>query len=158
MATLSIDPGNEQSAYVLWDGAKIVKSAKLSNPDTLNIVAGFQYESLTIEMIASYGMAVGKSVFETCLWVGRFDQCYFERFGTRARLVYRQDIKIHICKSPRANDSTIRQALIDRLGAPGTKKAQGPTYGMSGDMWAALAVAVYAHDTANFASAASKAL
>jgi len=147
MATLSIDPGNEESAYVLWDVAKILNAEKLPNSDMLNVVAGFQYDSLTIEMIASYGMAVGKSVFETCLWVGRFDQCYFERFGVRARLVYRQDIKMHLCGSMRAKDGNIRQALIDRLGAPGTKKAQGPTYGMSGDMWAALAVAVYDHDT-----------
>lgn len=149
MATLSVDPGNEQSAYVIWDGEKIIKAAKVSNEDILWVLADPNpvYDSLTIEMIASYGMPVGKSVFETCLWIGRFDQCYLQRFGARARLVYRQDIKLHICKSPRANDSTIRQALIDRLGAPGTKKAQGPTYGMSGDMWAALAVAVYDHDT-----------
>ncbi len=36
----------------------------------------------------------------------------------------------------------IRQALIDRFGPPGKKKAPGATYGLSGDMWSALAVAV----------------
>jgi hypothetical protein len=44
----------------------------------------------------------------------------------------------------RAKDANIRQALIDKLGAVGTKKAPGPLYGISGHLWAALAVADYA--------------
>jgi hypothetical protein len=46
----------------------------------------------------------------------------------------------------RAKDQNIRQALIDRLGPPGTKKNPGPTYGVTSHMWSALAVAVTAHD------------
>ncbi|MBV8782506.1 MAG: hypothetical protein JO353_14005, partial [Phycisphaerae bacterium] len=47
----------------------------------------------------------------------------------------------------RAKDGNIRQALIDRFGptkerAIGKKKSPGPLYGMSGDCWSALAVAV----------------
>lgn len=40
----------------------------------------------------------------------------------------------------------MRQALIDRFGAPSTKKAPGLLYGVSSHMWAALALAVCAHD------------
>jgi hypothetical protein len=40
----------------------------------------------------------------------------------------------------------VRQALIDRLGLQGTKKAPGPTYGIKSHEWAALAVAVYGWD------------
>ncbi len=52
------------------------------------------------------------------------------------------EVKIHLCNHPRAKDPNIRQALIDRFGAPGTKKNQGATYGLAGDMWSALGVAV----------------
>ncbi|MGH7470493.1 MAG: hypothetical protein ACRENP_21315 [Longimicrobiales bacterium] len=53
---------------------------------------------------------------------------------------------MHLCKNPKAKDQNIRQALIDLLGAPGTKKNPGPTYGISGDAWSALAIAVTARD------------
>jgi hypothetical protein len=90
-------------------------------------------------MIASYGMPVGASTFETCLWIGRF----IELARTESRLVYRKDIKMHLCGSMRAKDGNVRQALIDLIGEQGTKKDKGPTYGISSHSWAALAVAVY---------------
>jgi len=93
-------------------------------------------------MIASYGMSVGKEVFETCYMIGRLMEVL--RLSSSIRRVYRQDVKLALCGSVRAKDSNIRQSLIDRLGPPGTKKAPGPTYGVSGHAWAALAVAWYA--------------
>ena len=103
---------------------------------------------IAIEMIASYGMAVGKEVFETCVWIGRFVQA---AGVDRVRLVYRKDVKLHLCGSPRAKDANIRQALIDRWGgkaeAVGTVKRPGPLYGVKSHAWAALAVAVTALET-----------
>jgi hypothetical protein len=93
-------------------------------------------------MIASYGMAVGREVFETCVWIGRFAEIARQP----VQLVYRRDVKLHLCHSPRAKDANVRQALIDRLGPQGTKKNPGPTYGMKSHLWAALAVGVYAMD------------
>jgi hypothetical protein len=55
-------------------------------------------------------------------------------------------VKLHLCNSPRAKDGNVRQALIDRVGPQGTKKGQGPTYGIKSHEWAALAVAVYGWD------------
>jgi hypothetical protein len=58
------------------------------------------------------------------------------------------DEKKTICHNPRANDSTIRQALIDRFayGVPnkgkGSKKDPGWFYGFHADVWSAYAVAV----------------
>ena len=139
---LAIDPGPIESAYVFWDGERIGERGKVKNKDLLgkiNVVYIFgKPTEFCIEMIASYGMAVGAEVFETCVWIGRF----MEATNGLAHRLKRKEIAMHLCDSPRANDSNIRAALIDRLGAPGTKKAPGPTYGVSGDVWAALAVAV----------------
>jgi hypothetical protein len=66
--------------------------------------------------------------------------------GGKVTRVFRKDIKLHLCNSPRAKDANVRQALIDRIGPQGTKKNQGPTYGIKSHQWAALAVAVYGWD------------
>jgi hypothetical protein len=85
-------------------------------------------------------------VFESVFWTGRFVQSWLEeRDGCQVRIP-RGDIKLHLCHSARGKDANVRQALIDRFGAPGTKKAQGPLYGVTSHCWAALAVAVCAHD------------
>ena len=95
---------------------------------------------VVIEMVACYGMAVGAEVFETVFWIGRFWEIARRDIGVTR--LYRKDVKMHLCNSMRAKDGNIRQALIDKLGAPGTKKNPGPTYGIKADIWAALAVAV----------------
>lgn len=78
-------------------------------------------EEVVIEMIASYGMPVGESVFQTCVWIGRFVQIA-DFYQIPVRYVYRKDEKMNICHSMKAKDSNIRQALIDRFGPVGTKK------------------------------------
>src|SRR5678809_428964 len=93
-----------------------------------------RYTRFAIEMIASYGMAVGREVFETCLWIGRFVQAA----RGEHTLVYRRDVKMHLCGNNAARDSNIRQALIDRFGpgkdkAIGRKALPGPLYGVSAD-------------------------
>lgn len=77
---------------------------------------------LAIEMVASYGMPVGETVFETCVWIGRFIE-HLNRFAIKDYFkIYRKDEKMNICHSMKAKDSNIRQALIDRFGEVGTKK------------------------------------
>jgi hypothetical protein len=92
-----------------------------------------------MEMVESYGMRVGKEVFETCVWIGRFCQAAEPR---RVYRLGRRYVKLAICSDSRAKDADIRGALVDLLGAPGTKKAQGPTYGIAGDEWQALGLAI----------------
>ena len=106
-----------------------------------------------LEMIASYGMAVGKEVFETCVWIGRLLQVHEEnRVFHPAHLVYRRDVKLHHCHSAKAKDANITQALIDRFasGQPnrgkGTKARPGWFYGFAADIWQAYALAVLASD------------
>jgi len=62
-------------------------------------------------------------------------------------------VKLHLTQTRRAKDANIRQALIDRYGpgkalAVGLKATPGPLYGLTGDCWSALAVAVTAADAA----------
>lgn len=72
-------------------------------------------------MIASYGMAVGKTVFDTCVWIGRFKEIA-DFNSVDVEYIYRKDEKMNICHSMKAKDSNIRQALIDRFGPVGIKK------------------------------------
>jgi hypothetical protein len=98
---------------------------------------------LAIEMIASYGMPVGRSVFETCVWIGRFVEAWRGRPALR---ITRLEVKTHLCHSARAKDTNVWQALVDRFGTTGTKTQPGPLYGVRSHARAALALAVTAAD------------
>ena len=147
---VGIDPGPCATAIcVLPCGNNLPpRGNKVPNAAIINWLHEHQMPGMdiVIEMIASYGMPVGAEVFETCVWIGRF----LAAAPWAARLT-RIQVKSHICHSAKANDSNIRQALIDRWGgkdkAIGNKKNPGPLYGFAGDMWAALAVAVTASET-----------
>jgi len=144
----AIDPGTTHSGVVITVNGQVTSSAVLENGDVLDELQIHSGVPVAIEMIASYGMAVGKEVFETCLWIGRFMQV---AGADRVRLVYRKDVKMHLCGSPRAKDANIRQALIDRWGgkaeAIGNVKKPGPLYAVKSHAWAALGVAVTALET-----------
>lgn len=145
MKLLAIDPGPTESAYVKFNyGGAITGFGKTSNEQILEVIKRGRNRSghLAVEMIASYGMPVGREVFETCVWIGR----YVEAWQLAHAFVYRRDVKLHLCGSVRAKDGNVRQALLDRWGgkvtAVGTKRAPGPLHGISADVWAALGVAV----------------
>lgn len=143
---LAIDPGNVYSAWILYDmdTNSIIACAKEENHSVLHKIRNFELtaDHLAIEMVASYGMAVGETVFETCVWIGRFIEAWLLTGHSAFTKVYRREVKMYICGSMRAKDANIRQALLDRFGAPGTKKNPGPTYGITADIWQALALAV----------------
>lgn len=144
---LAIDPGPVDSAWVILDKElKPIKFGKVKNIELLAVCMDINYGpdcELAIEMVASYGMAVGQEVFETVFWIGRFWQA-FDAVRTK---VYRKDVKMNLCGSMKAKDSNVRQALIDRFGPVGTKKKPGWFYGVSKDVWSAIAVGVTYADT-----------
>lgn len=161
---LAIDPGNTQSAWVLIDSRSCVP-LDFGKADNDSVRAMLYHhttnqppaaaDAVAIEMVASYGMAVGAEVFGTCVEIGRLVE-----IAPQAQLVYRRDIKLHHCGSARANDANITQALIDRFahGQPnrgkGTKKNPGWFYGFRADIWQAFALAVYVADMAKREAAA----
>lgn len=141
----AIDPGPTQSAIVSFRDGRVMAASKEPNADVIDILQRnpLKADHLAVEMIASYGMAVGAEVFDTCVVIGRFLQAWR---GPSSR-VFRKDVKLNLCGVANAKDTNIRRALIDRYGpgddlAIGKKNRPGPLYGINGDQWAALAVAV----------------
>ena len=155
---LGIDPGPTESAFVLYGPAtrNVCEFGKLANADLLARLMEWNDRNwlIVLEMIASYGMPVGREVFETCMWIGR----YIQAWNPGHELIYRSTVKLHLCGSMRAKDANVRQALIDAFGgkdkAIGTKRAPGALHGVSGDVWSALAVAVTYADIQEQARAA----
>ena len=141
---LAIDPGTERSAWVTYNGLPrqfgIEENDELldvlRHHDSHGRLAGV--DTVVIEKIESYGMAVGAEIFETVFWTGRFSQAAL----VPVFRLPRREVKLQLCDSVRAKDANVRQALIDRFGPVGTKKDPGPLYGIKADIWAALGVAV----------------
>ena len=163
---ISIDPGTEVSAVLFFDpgdGSVVLPNEHtltdtgkerrgiVENSEVLKLLdknvqtpegTWVRPSLLVIEMIASYGMPVGREVFETCVHIGRF----IERFGRPHKMIYRMDVKSGLCHSAKASDANVHAVLMDLYGpgkqAVGTKKNPGPLYGIVKDLWSALAVAV----------------
>jgi len=80
---LAIDPGTYKSAWVLIQAPELKPLAfgheaneiVLQRIDKRDYGVDARPEALAIEMPASYGMAVGQELFDTCFWVGRFWAC-----------------------------------------------------------------------------------
>lgn len=155
MKIIGIDPGNVFSAYcvIRTEDLKPIDFGKLDNNELREYLMGDGMngvERAAIEMVASYGMPVGREVFDTCRWVGRYEEILLRRTGTLPTTIYRQQEKIHICHSAKANDATIRRALIDRFAqhdlknGKGTKKNPDWFYGFRADCWAAYSVCLVA--------------
>ena len=129
-----VDPGPEDSAFVLWDGSRIVEFGNAPNGDLLaalvdpvrswNIVPP---DVLAIEQIRGFGVMASDKLFDTCCWTGRFLQAFGE---ARTFWVPRKKAAAHICGvGGISKDSFVREALIAKFGgkevAVGKKAAPG---------------------------------
>lgn len=156
MTILAIDPGTEKSGWCVFAHGAVIHSGVSENDEMLVYLQRSHFRvnrfELAIEMVASYGMAVGREVFETVRWIGRFQQAWHA--PEAVHLVYRKDVKMHLCGTTKAKDANVRQALLDlfpRTGGGktprvGTKDKPGPLYGVSSHAWSALAVAITCAD------------
>lgn len=151
MPIVAIDPGNIQSAVAVIrvDDLRPVFAAKMPNKDLawmLKHDTRLTADKYVIERVACYGMTVGREIFDTCEWIGRFSQIIKDYRMVDAEYIFRMDEKIAICHNARAKDSNIRRALIDMLATHDLKNGKGTKnnpdifYGFADDMWAAYAV------------------
>lgn len=137
---LAVDPGPVKSGYVWFDGA-VQESGTYPNHEILELVTD-PLPTIAIERFEARGMAIADESILTILWTGRFWQA--ARRPDEVLLVTRRAVKLTLCGTTTAKDPNVRQALIDLLGPKGTRAEPGPTFGVSGDAWAALGVAVTA--------------
>lgn len=149
---LAIDPGTTESAFVLFNGARVVQHGIEANAALRHRLSSRAFmpdgpmAAVVLEQVESFGMAVGREVFETVFWTGRLYEAAHRSYGPVVERLPRRLVKLHLCHSARAKDGNIRQALVDLFGgkaaAIGLKLAPGPLYGIRSHEWAALALAV----------------
>lgn len=150
MLITAIDPGTTEGAFVILDSNGLpCRFGKHANQFLLDRLGEWAHACpgavLVTEMFASFGFAVGASVFQTCTWIGAFEERWRAN-GGRCERMLRKTAVSHLCGSVRNGDPKVRAALIRRFGpsereAIGTKRAPGPLRGVTGDVWSALAVA-----------------
>lgn len=151
MMILAIDPGDTMSAWVLFDTKRftLLEKAKDPNEELLKrLTEGYFKTSLVvIEYPAPRGQPMYSQLVDTIFWIGRYVQALN---NVPYELMDRKDVKMELCGNTRSNDSHIRAAVLSRfpsygggrIGQVGTKKAPGPLFGVSSDIWAALAIAI----------------
>ena len=84
----------------------MIEKGKVANDELLEIIYKHFYlerkgnklvsniDHVAIETIDSYGMPVGKTVFETCVWICRFYQAIYEQASIKPTFIYRKYEKI----------------------------------------------------------------
>lgn len=147
---LALDPGNVQSGWCIMDRETLrpLQFDKTENRELARMIMDgeLEFDEFVAERVRSYGMAVGREVFMTCEWTGRFVQIALEK-GVLVSYIHRKDEKLHICGDSRAKDVNLRRALIERFATKDLKNGKGRKgdpdwfYGFHGnDIWAAYCV------------------
>lgn len=159
MSILSIDPGSAESAYALIIGNRgddpfqIIDAGKVSNEAMITLINmdewGLGRMDVVVEGIQSYGMPVGREVFDTCYMVGRLLQLC-DMLGHPNTVYNRPEYSKAICGTNKVTDAILRQSLRLRFGDD-TKKTD-PLYPLRGnsDKRSAYALAVYHYDRCYF--------
>jgi len=156
MKVLAIDPGNIFSAYALIDDYKPSEFGKIENPELESMLPSLVKDAdiVIIEQIKSYGMAIGQTVIDTCVEIGRL-MAKIESLDKIVNFIPRKSYITDLCCDPRAKDANVIQYLIDRFAqnvpnrGKGSKSEPGWFYGFKADVWQAYAIAVWATDHAS---------
>lgn len=162
MSLLAIDPGSTQSGFAIIDGDYTPKLVgKVPNEELLDLCGSAWFDHgvgwAVIEQLQSYGASVGRTVFDTAMWSGRFIQALREPFvggsgyACEVYLLPRKDVKLNLVGKTACKDGHIAQALRDRFVRPGADRyeatAKGAFFeGFKADIWQAFSLGVTAID------------
>ena len=113
--SFAIDPGTTKSGWCYLVDDEPMDYGWFDNEKLYELIKALACPVI-IEDVTHMGMPVGRDVFETVRWTGRFDYLAREVMLQPVHYISRSLVKVHLCGSPRANDGTIRQAIIDRFG------------------------------------------
>jgi hypothetical protein len=143
VSVLAVDPGCERSAACYYAAGEVFSLGIYPNEMLrCHVADAVDGVTLVLESVESYGMPVGREVFRTVFWSGRFAERWT---GARAPvLMPRRLVKLTLCGTSRAKDANVRQAVIDVLGEPPTKARPNPAYPRRPvkDEWSAIALAL----------------
>lgn len=139
MKILALDPGSDQTAFCIMEGQPLDKGILPNDQIKKLLLANKGVDILAIEFI-NYGYHVGREIFETVYWCGRWAEYAEVTLKLAVKRIARQKAKSYLSGMPTCNDTVVRGALLAKYG--GIKKGQ-PLYGFSKDMWAALCIADY---------------
>lgn len=116
MRVLSIDPGTTKSGWVFIQDGVPLKWGWQDN-EIIRILARndgrFEPDVVAIEYMKPRGMPTSADEMTTMYELGRM---VADMDRDQIAKVWRTDVKINLCGRVTANDSNIRQALIDRFG------------------------------------------
>ena len=154
---LGVDPGPTESAFALVSedqrgDPRVIRAGKVGNDSLIEQLRQYSPAHVAIESIQSYGMAVGRSVFDCCYFIGEVIRACKDA-GIPFTLYPRPEYTRRICGVGKVNDAVLRQALLIRFG--GDKRGE-PLYALKGnsDKRSAFAVAVYHLDVSHSLPAA----
>jgi len=163
MIILGIDPGPEDSAAVVYDTAtKIILwksdtvTGKHLNTQLLGFFMAWQnrftFTQIVIESMDCRGVPLNHWVRETLIWIGRFKEKLLGWGYTEEQITLLLPTKIRstLCGTSKCTLKDEKEVIIDHLDpmrrfgqhGKGTKKAPGPFYGFTKDLWQAMAVVV----------------
>lgn len=155
---IGIDPGPEISGAVWLYRDSVVAWPEIPNLDLYRRLRDINYAELPILAIEDFRLydVRGDSCLKTIKWIGRFGLAGEEN-GWQIREIPRATIRSELCGRIRGiGDAQVAAAVrdwakekwdlpsSDRKDVVGTKRRQGPLYGVKKHAWAALAVAVVA--------------
>ena len=118
MNILALDPGSQNTAWVLYDGGEPLEWKTQPNDEVRAMLSGIAQMSqshpdmLAVEYMRPRGMPTSQDEMDTMFELGRMVQAW----GRNWKPISRHEVKVHICGQGNASDANIRAALIDRYG------------------------------------------